>query len=160
MTKASFGFWFAGLVDGEGSFTLHLDSKRRFIPQPRFDLTMRADDLAMLEAIREELGYGLVNVRKTSYTNPQGYHSKRMAAFIVWKKSDCLKLVELLEKYPLRSKKARDFRLWAEAVRLWNSNQTRGRWNLTEPRLAAAVDRMRELYQDIRDVRKYAFSDD
>jgi len=147
-----FGNWFSGLVDGEGCFSLPVPSKYT-IPHPRFDLTMRADDIRMLEQIKSTLGFGQIYSRKHGYKNSQGYTSKLLASYVVWNKSDTLKLVELFREFPLRSKKSRDFTLWAEAVEIWNLHKY-GRWADT-PETLPLKERMRELAVLIKDIRVY-----
>ena len=120
MIDDSFGHWLAGFSDGEGCFfvtrvtSTNGNPNNRTWPNARFDIGLRADDRAILEEIRRRLGMGRI-YRHNS--NPQ--RSKEMTAlhFSVFRIGDCLALVELFEKYPLRAKKRDQFEVWREAVR-------------------------------------------
>lgn len=152
-----FGYWFAGLCDGEACFSLRALQQHSF-PTPRFDLTLRDDDTPMLEMIRDTLKFGQIYSRKKSYTNIQGYTSKKMVSFIVWNKQDCKHLADLLHKFPLRSKKLRDFEVWAEAVNIWHSTDFigwRSRTGTINPHKLAAIERLKELATEILRVREY-----
>jgi len=105
----AFGHWLAGFIDGEGSFIVHGDGRK----QCRLCVKLRGDDRPILDEIVERTGIGRVRIQTNNAgTNPQ-------FAWLVDSKSDCCRAVVLLERYPLRAKKARDFELWREAVRLW-----------------------------------------
>ena len=150
-----FGYWLAGLIDGEGHFAIRRLSRHSF-PTLRFEITMRVDDAPMLEMIRDTLGFGQIYTRKSGHTNPQGYKSKRMVSFVVWNKTDTKNLANLLRQFPLRSKKQRDFLLWAEAADLWYSTDFVGwktRWGIN-PVKAQAIGRLEELAIEIIKVRK------
>lgn len=148
-----FGYWLAGITDGEACFGLRA-AKGRMVPSARYDLSLRDDDSEVLEYIRRELGFGKVYYARKSSTNPQGYVSKPRATFAVWNKSDCLKLVSVFETYELQSKKKRDFILWSEAVRLWNTRTTTGAWG-RDPIQLTTITRMQELARLISETRAY-----
>lgn len=101
-----FGSWLAGFVDGEGCFTIkhHTSS---FGTQ--FSIELRADDAAVLEQIRDTLGIGSIHRR-----DREGRSS--FAAWVVSSKADCERLVAILDRFPLRSKKAADYSVWRNAV--------------------------------------------
>ena len=80
----------------------------------RFMLSQRADDKAVLEEMRDTLGFGTIYLHTGN--NPQRPGEKPAYRFEVHRKEDCLKLVKIFRKYPLHSRKARQFELWAEAV--------------------------------------------
>jgi hypothetical protein len=149
----NFGNWLAGISDGEACFGLRAQ-KGRAVPSARYDLALRDDDSEMLETIKSTLGFGQVYYARKTSVNPQGYVSKPRATFCVWNKGDCLKLVEVFEKYPLRSKKHRDFVLWSEAVRLWNTRTTTGAWG-RDPIQLTTITRMQELAKLIVETRAY-----
>lgn len=105
----AFGHWLAGFIDGEGSFIIHGAERK----QCRMCVKLRADDRAILDEIVERTGIGRVTHQpNNARTNPQ-------YGWLVITKADCQRLVALLERYPLRAKKARDFEIWREAVRQW-----------------------------------------
>jgi hypothetical protein len=129
----AFGFWFAGLADGEGCFSASAKVRPKYLPQPQFTIVSRDDDRGMQEYIRDQLGFGNVFQHK-SFVQRDGYTCNPQVAFMVWSREDTGKLVELFRQYPLRSKKARDFEIWAKIVEIRNSREWRGR--LTPDKLA------------------------
>lgn len=99
--------WFAGFTDGEGSFNICSNGCHGWIP--RFKISLRADDLEVLEQLHSELG-GFVSLLA-------GAKNQRPAAqWVVGGKRDLARLVEYFDRFPLRAKKARDYRLWRRAV--------------------------------------------
>jgi hypothetical protein len=126
----SFGHWLAGFTDGEGSFNIQRNAKgARYC---HFRLVLHGNDRPTLKMIQNELGIGTLWVG-----HPASQYGTR-AAWTVQSKSECLKLVEIFEQFPLRSKKSRDFKIWAQAVRNWQTH-SKGRksdWS--------AIDDLRE----------------
>jgi site-specific DNA-methyltransferase (adenine-specific) len=55
--------------------------------------------------------------------------AKPQCTLRVQAKADCLRLVEVFARYPLRSKKLRDFLHWADAVVEWNEMERGHRWS-------------------------------
>ena len=147
----SFGYWFAGFTDGEGSFTLDLNP-RRYIPQPRFSISLRDDDLDVLCWLKQELEIGYLYQRKKREVNSQGYSSNPRADFVVTTKQNCALLVELFTAYPLRSKKSRDFEIWAKAVDLWCSREWRGPMT---PEKRISADHLLSLRSHLHAIRVY-----
>lgn len=101
--------WLAGFIDGEGCFEI---SQARY---PTFKLGLRDDDYHILQEIIDVTGLGTLmkyktNSGKTRKSNPA-------ARWNVVALDDCLCLVALLEKYPLRAKKRKEFKVWAKVVR-------------------------------------------
>lgn len=147
----AFGHWFAGFVDGEGCFFV-----RRNVVRYKGDsyvtygcslsIAVRDDDLEVLEWIRERLGIGTISRRHQGPT--QGSRGNPSACFYVSAKAEVLQLVELFDRYPLRSKKRRDFEVWRRAVLEWHRERgakTRGRdWS-----------HMAELHEELKAVRRY-----
>ena len=127
--------WFAGLVDGEGCFLIHRVGSRWH--SAVFVLNMRADDRPMLEEIRNTLGCGAI------YRRPRRQIGHATCAFQVGRKKDMLALVRLFDRYPLRSRKRRDYEVWRTFVLLHASPK-----NATDPRLA-------ELFNEIKDARRF-----
>jgi hypothetical protein len=110
----AFGHWFAGFTDGEGSFIIM--RQRTAAGAEKFNcffaLALRCDDGAVLQEIRDELGFGRIN--RFNKPGAQQQDVLRVAA-----KADCLRLVGVFDRYPLRAKKARDYAIWREAVVEW-----------------------------------------
>lgn len=112
-----FGHWFAGFVDGEGCFTIP-EHKHNGCLYCRLRIQLRVDDRPLLEYIQEQTGLGVVRTLGRRYGT-----SQLQAYWAVSRKADCLALVDLLDAYPLRSKKRYDYEVWREAVLLWNTSR-------------------------------------
>lgn len=122
--NASFGHWLAGLADGEGTFGVLFVKDNLSC---RFQIMLRWDDRPLLVEIQERTGLGRIYDVKRSGArggkNTSG--SQNCVSWCVYRKDECLELVKLFRRFPLRSKKARDFEMWAEAVQEW---QKISRW--------------------------------
>jgi len=114
---SSFGHWFAGFTDGEGSFLL-LENRNRTHPQwrpstvPRFSLGQRADDVAVMELIHSTLGMGKLRLNDSTGTR----NAKPIIEFNIWRIAECLDVIDLFTRFPLRAKKAHQFEVWARGV--------------------------------------------
>jgi len=114
----SFGHWFAGFTDGEGYFSISADSRSQGI-FCRFGIKLRADDLAVLEMIRDTLGVGRINHASSLSLNKQGEKANDCKRYAIDRIGDMIHvIIPLFERYPLRAKKQRDFVIWAKAARL------------------------------------------
>lgn len=155
MVDDAFGHWLAGFIDGEGCFTI-VRYRKNTSDQfgTRFALKLRDDDRVVLEEIYERVGVGsLVPDRHRGVTRPGGKPA------LVWKlqsKATCMALVEILDKYPLRSKKARDYAIWREAVITWNAMPSLGRSRQGGGTHPLDWTRMERFYSALIEVRKYA----
>jgi len=106
------GAFISGFIEGEATFSI-----RR---QPHgtnhscaLSLACRADDEPLLLdlAAATDLGtIGRIPARGSSH--PQ-------AVWTVCAKSDCRRLIEILDRYPLRGRKSRDYAIWRAAVNWW-----------------------------------------
>ena len=143
----AFGHYLAGFIDGEGSFRVAENNGGRSLCC-RFSIKLREDDRDILVEAKQRLGIGTL-LRDTS----QGTHrtSKPSARWQVYDRPGCLKLVAVLDAYPLRAKKARDYAIWREAVFEW------GRVGGVRSGYAGPANwgRMRELKAQIEEVRRY-----
>lgn len=141
-----FGHWLAGFLDGEGCFTIRPHTLGIFGCEAV--LWVRDDDRAIVEEIVARTGIGSVIRRERN-----GWRDANARPLIGWairRKVDCLALVSLLDRYPLRAKKARDYAVWREAVLHWQSaHYARGK--------AGPGDwsEMAALKQQLEDVRRY-----
>jgi hypothetical protein len=104
--------WLSGFADGEGSFGLYPTYRSRGGYVPRFIVQLRADDIAVLEALREEFG-GKVRVYSSQAERGEG---KPKASWIVSSKADLQGLITYFDRFPLRAKKVRDYGIWRRAV--------------------------------------------
>lgn len=115
----AFGHWLAGFLDGEGCFMISHQSQRvGGAPICYMQLVLRADDAAILGEIQRRTGIGVFKARRLdsySGTRSQG-NTRPQAMWRVSSRTDCLALVRLLDRYPMRAKKAGDYRFWREAV--------------------------------------------
>jgi hypothetical protein len=107
--------WLAGFTDGEGSFQIHRNVSRRTVPiyAPRFAISLRADDLEILEALRTEFG-GTIGVRQNRACNVAG--ARPQAQWKVLDKRGLGGLVGYFDRFPLQAKKRRDYAIWRRAV--------------------------------------------
>lgn len=119
LVEDAFGHWLAGFIDGEGCFFFH-KKKGQFSP-PQFQLKLRDDDREILDECvrRTSLGRVIPVLRRGA--------SKPQSKWLITKRADCVALVRLLDRCPLRAKKRRDFAIWREAVALWNTQKKVGR---------------------------------
>jgi DNA modification methylase len=137
---AGFAYWLTGLIDGEGHFAIKAHS--RGTHAPGFSLKMRADELCTLELIKRTMGIGSIT-HEDHQPNPT-------ARWNVQDKAGCQRLVDLLDKYPLRAKKRIDYWTWREAVCEWTSRPRGNRWHG-----GASNDRMATLRGQIMSNRAY-----
>ena len=107
----AFGHWLAGLIDGEGCFTV---SRQSHGYGARFRLSLRDDDAAILKEIHVRLGLGTLGRRERS----RRVNAKPCLEWTVESRPDAEELVEILDRYPLRSKKAADYTVWKRAVKV------------------------------------------
>ena len=146
----AFGNWLAGFIDGEGSFGINPSNGSTL--QPRFSLRVRDDDLAIVEEIVARTGIGTIRLAAPTardLARMPGTHGT-----VAWRgvsKRDYRALVELLDAFPLRAKKRRDYEVWRTAVRVQASCR------MGMPRLAAqrAQWRLYELKRHLENVRAH-----
>jgi hypothetical protein len=109
---ADFGMWLAGFIDGEGNFDIH----RQHRPSGdyyycRFEISLRADDGGILSMLKERLGGKVYS--GSSILNGKTHQKQRWELVA---RAECARLVGVLDRYPLQSKKKRDFIIWREAL--------------------------------------------
>ena len=108
----TFGYYLAGLTDGEGSFTINTrDRNTANSNEAHYKLTLRDDDAEIIITIREVLGFGTIRFRKSSSPNSNPSFSYEIARHM-----DAIKLIAIFDKFPLRAKKARDYAIWRAFV--------------------------------------------
>ncbi len=114
-----FGHWLAGFYDGEGCFAVR---KNGATSHSCFaTVKVRRDDAPILREAQVITGIGVVSESK-HYTggNP-------LVHWYVASRADCMAMVELFDRFPLRAKKAQDFAIWRLAVIEWNAYPLRAR---------------------------------
>jgi hypothetical protein len=119
------GWWVTGLADGEGSFVATMTYRTRIGSRGqsihsvdishRFSLALRADDNPTIVKLAQFFGCGHVGDKKAPKSKPDANPQR---IFRVDAKDQLLKIiVPHFERFPLHSKKARDFEIWKEIVR-------------------------------------------
>lgn len=101
--------WLAGFCEGEASFTIGKDGC------PTFKLGLREDDTQVLLDIQSMLGVGSITHNSAQTARSKGMNARDSTRLSV-SGPNCLKVVEVLEG-KLHTKKAKDFEIWARAVR-------------------------------------------
>jgi LAGLIDADG endonuclease len=112
VSDVGFGYWLAGLIDGEGSFEIsRLNGRNGPVYRCRALVSLRSDDLPTLEYIQQQSELGRIYHHRT----------QRQSIWTVHRQTDLIRLIALLDKYKLRSKKRGDYAFWREAVLAWVS---------------------------------------
>ncbi|HEY2595269.1 MAG TPA: LAGLIDADG family homing endonuclease, partial [Chloroflexota bacterium] len=116
------GHWLAGFIAGEGHFRIHC-SKSGHYYSAAFAIKLRDDDSEILEELRRCVGLGTIyrQVRRSG-------NSKPACVWVLQSRADCQELVEILDVYPLRSRKATDYAIWRRAVAVWSTMPRGNRW--------------------------------
>ncbi len=147
-----FGYWFSGLVDGEGFFLIYANERERgkyFTREAdvRFGINLRDDDAHVLQYVQQVLHCGTLSYEDTA-CNP------RLSFGITRAKDLLFVIVPLFRRFPLHTKKAREFELWAEAVQIrYNSvmyRSTPGRSRTGHFLSDAQWNRFKELERETR----------
>lgn len=117
-----FGNWLAGFIDGEGCFRVHKEKSGGYYAC-HFTLKLRDDERPILEEIVERTGIG--------HLKPDLIRggSKPCLIWVVQSKAACLQLVELLDRFPMRARKRKDYAVWREAVLYWPTMKRGNRWH-------------------------------
>jgi LAGLIDADG endonuclease len=100
--------YMAGFVTAEGYFGIGSSEGR---VRPRMRINARADDAPLLEQLAQRTTVGRV------YSYPRGNHeASPVANWTVFSATDLRTLVGLLDEFPPRGKKGREYRIWRQAV--------------------------------------------
>jgi hypothetical protein len=167
--RDAFGHWLSGFVDGEGCFQLRysrvVSGNRKDVykaPSAGFYIKLRADDTTTLLLIQRYWQAGTLK-RQANGSSRSPNPSSCLAIHRIGILAGVL--VPHFERYPLRSKKSRDFAIWKQAVAIWDEvakreNQFRprrrgdfqGRYARWQP---ADTERFLALYDQLRSTRGY-----
>lgn len=113
MAKRLHPWYVTGLVEGEGTFSVSFNRRRRLSvgidTRPSFSVTLHHRDLDLLKALRAFFGCGAIRFNRADGTYKYEVRSVPDLAN---------KIVPHFEKYPLAGSKGEDFRKFAEIVRL------------------------------------------
>lgn len=124
--EVAFNHWLAGFIAAEGCFRVHRTHKNE--PWAKhscfFSLKLRDDDTFVLREILQRTGIGKLHSEKT-----RSGGSKPATAWNIESKIDCMRLVVLLDSFPLRARKAHDYAIWRDAVMHWTSMTRGNRWS-------------------------------
>lgn len=123
MNEIEFGHWLAGFIAGEGCFRIHKGKGGGYYAT-HFTLKLRNDERPILEEIVARTGIGHLKADDTCRGNAQP-----TLVWTVQSKAECLKLVTLLDQFPIRARKARDYAIWREAVHFWVNQKRGNRWD-------------------------------
>jgi LAGLIDADG endonuclease len=110
--EAAFGNWLAGFIDGEGCFILRETTADYF--RCGFSIELRVDDAPIIEEIQTRLGIGTIKYRHRPGKNG---NDCPQVSWNVQSQPQCVVLMELLDRHPLRAKKAHDFAIWRMALK-------------------------------------------
>lgn len=123
----AFAHWFAGFVDGEGCFSVHKKSVNNCETYDcQFSISLRADDLPILEEIKRQLG-GIGSLA-SAHRKAKGME-KPQSRYCISSKADCQRLRAVFQVFPLRAKKRRDFEIWCDALDAWVVHKIGGGWD-------------------------------
>jgi len=117
--------WLRGFVDSEGSFYIEPNNKGRSY-RFNFQIVLHIDDIKVLHFIKSNLGIGEVRDRGTN------------AIFTIRTQKGIVKLIDILSKYPLNSKKYLDFSGFKRAFELYTSPE------VNYPELISEITRIKD----------------
>jgi hypothetical protein len=113
MDKEEAGY-ISGLVDGEGYFSLSIKTDSRskrggIVVHCEFGIGLRMDDYKILEWIKKKLNCGTVRYQRK-------YHEAR---YYVRKRNELKNnIIPFFNKYKLRAKKKKEFKIWCKGINL------------------------------------------
>ena len=113
MTERLHPWYVTGLVEGEGSFSVSFNKRRKLAvgieTRPSFSVTLHRRDLPLLKALRAFFRCGAIRYSRSDGTYK--YEVRSVPELVK-------KILPHFEKYPLVGAKGEDFRKFAEIVRL------------------------------------------
>lgn len=108
-----FGHWLSGFTDGEGCFLLYSSPP---LARARFLINLRFDDFPILQTIQSYFSCGILSEKLAS---PSRHLWNPQVRFYIDKPCDLMDyVIPHFETFPLRAKKAADFIIWSNGVRL------------------------------------------
>ena len=110
-----FGYWFSGFFDGEGTLLAMKENGRQLTQ--KIQILLRDDDGSVNRWIQENLGCGKIYEHAVSRT--ARVKTKPGSMFRIRDIRDLVEIVvPLFDKYPLHSKKAREYLIWKRLLLL------------------------------------------
>lgn len=165
LVNTGFGYWFTGLVDGEGALDIGLRHSKKIIKNKEYEINsldislticLRADDRRVLEYLYKKLECGFLSSKKVyNRDNPQ----------FVWRVAridDLLyRIIPILEICELQTKKREELALLKEAAQIKLQSVYR-KYSGTTPRSGKRVsdnefDRITEIILILRKSRVYKY---
>jgi hypothetical protein len=114
------GHALAGFLDAEATFAITPNNQGRNW-RCQMSVVVRLDDGDVLSDLCACTGLGRVSVTPARRT------SRPQATWSVASKRECVELVRILRRFPLRARKRRDAEIWSAAVERWSSMLYDGR---------------------------------
>ena len=112
--------WITGFTDGEGCFHVSLNriSKMSLGWQvlPEFRIVQHEKDEEVLHKIKDYFGFGNIRINRTDH------HGTRKE-FRVRGLENLNRLVKFFNKYPLKTSKVNDFKIFSEIIHLMNNQE-------------------------------------
>lgn len=150
------GYWLSGIVDGEGCLTMRHPVKRHTAWDPLFTISLRDDDSFMLDEIVRILGIENVHIhtdkniakRKKGLT---AHPAKKLTIFDV--PTLHFHLIAVLNRYPLRSKKKHELKIFTIAVDVLIRRRLEGRRNCLYKTIE--IQMLRQCYYSLKELKQY-----
>jgi len=160
------GWWFTGLVDGEGCFYSTLSLRQKKTPSgseyPCINLDaglqiwLRADDKAALEKIRDYFGFGDLQSKPVNQARKIQIPGSKPATSLRLRDLDLLveRVIPHFTEFPLQTKKMRDYEVWRELIEfVYTKLHGHKGWRRRFPEEVAKVS---DLCARLKEVRVYS----
>ncbi len=141
--------WAIGMIEGDGSLaiTYKMASRnglRYYYYHPYLIVQLRADDSKVISKLEETIGVkGYSDIRPRQ--NRPNYHSNPTICSSWSSKKALMAIIHLIDRHPFIGKKAKEYPLWREAVKLYCYSKSCDERNR----------RIMELRQEIRTLRQW-----
>jgi hypothetical protein len=127
--------WIMGFIEGEGSFSISPSGPGTRL-RCMFQLNQRDDNAEVLSEIRKIIGGNLCPKIPGKGSRPGANPAMQLS---IGSKDGCAKLIDLLSRTKMHTKKRMDYVIWVEAVKAWQVQD----WGKME-RLADAIKTVRK----------------
>lgn len=138
----SLGYWLSGWLDGEGCFHIYKDRGAGY--RCKVTVNIRDDDHKTVGIISRVTNLG------NFYFSPGRGNDNPQIVWNITSKGDCLILRDILDQYPLRAKKLRDYQIWSQALDESLKIKRRGRSPIKND-----WSKMEALFYDLKNIRAY-----
>lgn len=120
---SAFGHWLAGFIAGEGCFRIHKEKQGGYYAC-HFTLKMRDDEEPILREILKKTRVGRLSAERTGRGN-----SKPCLIWVVQSKYDCIRFIRMIDYFPIRARKAKEYAIWREAYFYWINMKRGNAWH-------------------------------